>query len=157
SSVKLPLNDHVKQLLDKTHALDFPHLRQYLAHEAFHNLILPTIPMLPALDHLHEIGTSSVTSMSSGSSISPDSNLGKSVSRIFTNLMFSSDNCCCFNCMLEKTLWNLFNLLSSGTRIVIFSKSGFDSPDITLPVACAFNLLILLKTKWYSNSEYSLL
>src|SRR5699024_12513770 len=110
---------------------------QYMGHELFTYLILLAIQGLLVQDHLHEVGTSSVASMSSGISISPDSNLGKRMYRIFTNVMFSSDNCCCFNCMLEKTLWNLFNFLSSGTRIVIFSKSGFDSPDITLPVACA--------------------
>src|SRR5699024_6853341 len=85
----LPLNDHVKQLLDKTHALDILHLRQYLDHELFYIPILLAIQVLLVLNHLHEIGTSSVTSISSGSSISPERSLGKRVSRSFSRLLFS--------------------------------------------------------------------
>src|SRR5699024_11786709 len=102
--VKLPLNDHVKQLLDKTHALDIPHQRQYLAHEAFHNLILPTIQGLLVLNHLHEIGTPSVTSMSSGNSISPESSLGKRVSRKLFSFIHSKS--------MFKILLCIFSIIS---------------------------------------------
>src|SRR5699024_4298410 len=119
---------------------DKRHQKQYPDHFLCHNLILQATLKWPFQDYPHEIGTSSVTSMSSGNSSSPDKSLGKRVSRSSSSDWFSSANLIFLFTIGLIILVSYSNFLSVG--IIIFDSFKCDLFICPIVVALSFAIAL---------------